>query len=221
MNITNPVVEDYLNSYYKPVNAEMAEFRALCEEKRVPVILRDTEGFLRLVLKMTKPSKILEIGTAVGYSAACFAHLSPESSVTTIEREEQSYKEALLNIERLGLSDRIECLIGDAVEVLNGLYEKQISNNLEPYDFVFIDAGKSHYAEFLECSLKLSKPGTIIVCDNILMKAKTASDEYDPHGKYKTNIRKMREFVNIITSSDKLETSVHALGDGISISIVK
>ncbi|MBQ9973285.1 MAG: O-methyltransferase [Firmicutes bacterium] len=221
MNITNPVVEDYLNGYYKPVNAEMSEFRALCEEKHVPIILRDTEGFLRLILKMTKPSKILEIGTAVGYSAACFAHLSPESKVTTIEREEQAYKEALENIARLGLSDRIECLIGDAVEVLNELYDRQNSNNLEPYDFVFIDAGKSHYAEFLECSLKLSKPGTVIVCDNILMKAKTASDEYDPHGKYKTNIRKMREFVNIITTSDKLETSVHALGDGISISIVK
>lgn len=221
MNITNPVVEEYLNKYYKPVNAEMGEFRRLCEEKRVPIILKDTEGFLRLILSIQKPARILEIGTAVGYSAACFAYLAPGSTVTTIEREEPAHKEAIANIEKLGLSARVKCLVGDAVEVLNGLYDKQENEGEAPYNLVFIDAGKSHYAEFLEASLKLVKPGAVIICDNILMKAKTASDEYDPHGKYKTNIRKMREFVDIITTSDKLETSVHALGDGISISVVK
>lgn len=221
MNITNPVVEEYLNKYYSPLNAEMGDFRRLCEEKHVPIILRDTESFLRLILTISQPSNILEIGTAVGYSAACFAYMASKSHVTTIERDELSFEEAKANIEKLGLSDKVTCLAGDAVEVLNELYRKQTDESLASYDFVFIDAGKSHYAEFLEAAMKLVKPGAIIICDNILMKAKTASDEYDPYGKHKTNIRKMRKFVDIITSSDKLETSVHALGDGISMSVVK
>ncbi len=221
MNITNPVVEEYLNRYYKPINPEMSEFRRLCEEKRVPIILKDTESFLRTLLAMKQPSKILEIGTAVGYSAACFAYLAPSCTVTTIERETNAHEEAVFNIEKLGLADRITCLQGDAVAVMNELYEKHQRENTKPYDLVFIDAGKSHYAEFLEASMQLIYPGAVIICDNILMKAKTASDEYDPNGKYKTNIRKMREFVDIINSSDNLEASVHALGDGVAVCIVK
>lgn len=225
-NIINDKVLEYINGYYKPLGAELAAFREDAEARRIPIILKDTESFLGMLLKLVKPRRILEIGTAVGYSAAFFAVSSPACSIVTIEREDEAHAEALANMERLGISGRVTCLKGDAVAIMTKLASEMESDGTcgiekEPFDFVFIDAGKSHYAEFLECSMKLVKSGAVIVCDNILMKAKTASDEYDPAGKYKTNIRKMREFVDILTADERLETALLAAGDGISVSIVK
>lgn len=229
-NIINDKVLEYINGYYKPLGAELAAFREDAEARRIPIILKDTESFLGMLLKLVKPRRILEIGTAVGYSAAFFAAASPACSIVTIEREDEAHAEALANMERLGISGRVTCLKGDAVGIMTELASETESGECgccsacsgkEPFDFVFIDAGKSHYAEFLECSMKLVKSGAVIVCDNILMKAKTASDEYDPAGKYKTNIRKMREFVDILTADERLETALLAAGDGISVSIVK
>lgn len=221
MNILNPKVEEYLNGYYKPLNDVLSNFRADCEEKHIPIILKDTESFLRLIMAIAKPSRILEIGTAVGYSAACFAESYDGCSVTTIERDEQSYQTAVNNMERLGLADRVNCLSGDAVAVLNALTERKRCGEIQPFDLLFIDAGKSHYSEFLEASYSLLNKGAVIICDNVLMKAKTVSDEYDPCGKHKTNIRRMRAFVDMITSSDKLDTSIYGIGDGISVSILR
>lgn len=226
-NIINDKVLEYINGYYKPLGAELAAFRKDAEARRIPIILKDTESFLGMLLKLVKPRRILEIGTAVGYSAAFFAAASPACSIVTIEREDEAHAEALANMERLGISGRVTCLKGDAVGIMTELYSEAGSGGStcgiekEPFDFVFIDAGKSHYAEFLECSMKLISSGAVIVCDNILMKAKTASDEYDPAGKYKTNIRRMREFVDILTADERLETALLAAGDGISVSIVK
>lgn len=226
-NIINDKVLEYINGYYKPLGAELAAFRKDAEARRIPIILKDTESFLGMLLKIVKPRRILEIGTAVGYSAAFFAAASPACSIVTIEREDEAHVEAPANMERMGISGRVTCLKGDAVGIMTELASEMKSGCStcgiwnEPFDFVFIDAGKSHYAEFLERSMKLVKSGAVIVCDNILMKAKTVSDEYDPAGKYKTNIRRMREFVDILTADERLETALLAAGDGISVSIVK
>lgn len=214
MNITNEKVTQYIDGLYRPLTPELAQLRQTAEENRVPVILRDTERFLASMLKLVKPRRILEIGAAVGYSSSCFSEIcGPDTEITTLEADAGMYEKASENIRALGYDSRITVLFGDARETLN---------TLEPvYDFVFIDAAKSHYKSFFDSALKLCRQGSVIVCDNILMKAMTASDEYDTKGKYKTSIRKMREFLEYITELDTVETSVFAAGDGIALCIVK
>ncbi len=220
-NIINDQVTEYINRHFRPLSETLSAFRKEAELRRIPIILKDTESFLNALLSMLQPSHILEIGTAVGYSAACFAHIVPTCRIVTIEREESAYQEAVANMEMLGFSDRVTCLKGEAVVVLQQLHREIETGDLTPFDFVFIDAGKSHYAEFLECTMPMTKPRAAIVCDNILMQAKTVSDEYDPSGKHKTNIRRMREFIDSLTEDSRLITALLSIGDGISLSIVK
>lgn len=213
MNIINDKVTAYINELYRPVNQPLARLRREAEEARVPIILRDTETFLLDLVRMKRPSSILEVGTAVGYSAACMATVFSGCTVTTIEADEETAAVARDNIRRLGLSDRIEVLLGPGQEVL-----ERLSGS---YDFVFIDAAKSHYRTFWDKALPLCSPGAVIVCDNVLMKAMTVSDEYDPKHKFKTSIRNMREFLTYITNTEYADTSVLPVGDGVSFSILK
>ena len=213
MNITNEVVTRYLDGLYRPLTPELAELRRQAEADHVPVILRDTESFLTSMLTLVRPRRILEIGAAVGYSSSCFAQLcGGDTRITTLEADPVMFEKASENIRRLGYGEQIEILLGDARETL-----KQLT---PVYDFVFVDAAKSHYRSFFDGALKLCRKGSVIVCDNILMRAMTASDEYDTKGKHRTSIRKMREFLDYITASDAVKTSVFAAGDGIALSVV-
>ena len=213
MNITNEVVTRYIDGLYRPLTSELAELRRQAEADHIPVILRDTERFLVSMLTLIRPRRILEIGAAVGYSSSCFAQVcGAGTKITTLEADPVMFEKASDNIRRLGYGEQIEVLFGDARGTLN---------QLEPgYDFVFIDAAKSHYRAFYDGALRLCRKGGAIVCDNILMRAMTASDEYYPKGKHRTSIRKMREFLDYITASDAAVTSVFAAGDGIALSIV-
>ncbi|MFV0517576.1 MAG: O-methyltransferase [Aminipila sp.] len=216
MNITNDKVTEYIDSLYRPLTPELAELREKAESENVPIILKDAETFLLNIIRLKKPKRILEIGAAVGYSSSCFATASECAEIVTVEYNEETYKTAIANIERLGLSDRIKVHLGDGSEVV----EKLFVEGCEPFDMVFIDASKSHYKRFWDSALKLCNKDSIIICDNILMRAMTVSDEYDTHGKHKTNIRKMREFVEYINDLEYCYTSVLPIGDGIAISVL-
>ena len=187
-NITNHLVTEYINGFYVPQTPELGQLREKSEAERVPIILKETEDFLNVFLKITAPKRILEIGCAVGYSAMFFSQCCG-AQVVTIEKDPEVAAVAAANIAELGYSDRIRVEQGDGEEAVNKLIEA----GEEPFDLVFIDAAKSHYKRFLEASLPLCRPGAIIVSDNVLIKGCTASDQYDPTGKFKTNIRKMRE----------------------------
>ena len=217
MNITNNIITSYIETLYTSANPKLLELRAFAEEKKVPIILRDTEGLLLNLLKIKGTKKLLEIGAAVGYSACCFAD-GCGCEVTTIEADEDVYKTAVSNVENLGFSDRVRVLHGDAREVLEKLAME--SSDAELYDVVFIDAAKSHYKAFWDLALPLCKDDAVIICDNVLMKGMTASDEYDPNRKYKTSIRKMREFISYINNLEYAETCVLPVGDGVSISVI-
>lgn len=240
MNFIDEKIKAYMNGLYKPVSEELGILREKAEENHVPIILKDTEGFLLSILKAGRMMRILEIGTAIGYSASFFAIAEPRCKVDTIERNPEMFKEAAKNIANLGISDRVRIHFGEATDVMEQLVRGLDSDEieLEPeeeiiaellgdpsllrlYDLVFIDAGKSHYREFWDAAMGLVRPGSIIVCDNVLMKGKTVDDEYDPDGKYKTNIRKMREFVEYLSTNDLVDTTFLPIGDGISVSVVK
>jgi len=215
-DITNPKVTEYINGFYRPLNEELGVLRSQAEEEGVPIILKETEDYLNTLLSIVKPERILEIGTAVGYSAAYFA-MKTGARVVTIEKSEEVHQTACRNIETLGLSGQVRLLCGDGEEMTHLLTEEGET----AFDLVFIDAAKSHYKRFLDASMKLCRPGTVIVSDNVLFQAKVVSDEYDPYGKHKTNIRRMREFIEYIYDHPQLETSLIACGDGVAVSRVK
>ena len=217
MNITNNIITSYIETLYTSANPKLSELRAFAEENKVPIILKDTEGLLLNLLKIKGAKKLLEIGAAVGYSACCFAE-GCGCDVTTIEADEEVFKTALSNVKNLGFADKVKVLHGDAREVLEKL---TIDNSDEElYDVVFIDAAKSHYKAFWDLALPLCKDDALIICDNVLMKGMTASDEYDTNKKYKTSIRKMREFISYINNLDYADTCVIPVGDGVSISVI-
>lgn len=215
MNITNDKVTEYINGFYVPQNDNLAELRAASEKDRVPIILKETESILRTLLELKKPEAILEIGAAVGYSASFFASVCPAAKIATIEKDEMVYQKARDNIKKLGFEDRVSIFNGDGEKMIEFLRD----NGDLRYDFVFIDAAKSHYKRFLEGAITVCKPGALIVSDNILMKAMTADDSFDKSGRHKTNIRKMREYVEFINDCEYLSTSIISCGDGLALSI--
>ena len=215
-NITNDIVTEYINRFYEPVSDELGMLRLESEAEKVPIILKETESFLRTFLSITKPKRILEIGCAVGYSAMFFAAVTG-AEVVTVEKDHEMAEKAVENIKRLGYEESIRIIEADGEEGVNLLYEQGEA----PFDVVFIDAAKSHYKRFLEASRKLCREGTVVISDNVLFKGRIASDIYDPTGKHKTNIKKMREYVDFITSDPRLETTIIACGDGISLSKIK
>lgn len=211
--IINSIVASYVDSMYVNKNPQLEELREFAEENHVPVILKDAESFILMLLRIRNPRRILEVGTAVGYSALCFADES-EADIITIEADSQMYDAALSNIRNFNREDRINVLFGDAREVIESLDKES------KFDMVFIDAAKSHYREFWDLIIPLCDDNAMIICDNILMKGMTASDEFDTNKRYKTSIRKMREFLDYINNSDYAETSILPIGDGVSVSVI-
>ena len=181
-------------------------------ENHIPIIMDDTLEEVSKILKDLKPNKILEIGTAVGYSAICFADfLSENGRIDTIERDIERVEEAKINIKSMELENKINILVGDAVEILPKLNEK--------YDMVFIDAAKGKYPFFLEQALRLISDNGVIIADNILYKGYVMSD-YNKH-KQRTAVRNLREYISKIQENPLLETKILEVGDGLAISKLK
>ena len=214
-NITNELISAFIDELYYNENEQIQELREFAEANHVPIILKDTEGLLAALMKLKRPEKVLEIGTAIGYSASFFVDCCG-CKVTTIESNDEMYESAVNNIEAMGFADKITVLKGDAVDVL----QEMQADNLEAFDMVFIDAAKSHYKEFWDLSLPMCRKESFIICDNVLMNGMTASDTFDTKGRYKTSIRRMREFIQYINGLDYADTVVLPVGDGISISLI-
>jgi predicted O-methyltransferase YrrM len=220
IHITNNLVTEYINKYYKPLNDDLGLLREYAEDKNIPIILKETEEFLLQLLRWRKPKRILEIGTSIGYSSACFSLLSPASRILTIENKRDVFDQAVENLDDLGVSDRVHVLFGDAEEVMTSLLHKTNIQGLDYFDFIFIDAAKSHYRRFWDQAIKLVQNEGMIICDNTLMNGRTVSDKYDHLKKHRTNISQMRDFLDYITDLEGVTTTVLPIGDGISMSVV-
>lgn len=212
MNITDEKVTEYIQDLYRPLNAELGELRRIGTEQKIPILAPETETILRSLIQIRKPKSVLEIGTAIGYSASCFA-AACDCIVTTIELRQDMARLAFQNIEQLGYANRIKILQGDAKQVLD-----TVSG---PFDFVFIDGAKSHYRTFWDKIITRCTEGAVIVCDNVLLQGMTVSDAYLTARRNKTSMRKMREFLTYINGLETVDTSVLPVGDGLSISILK
>jgi len=191
---------------------ELEKIKQKALENHVPIIMDDTLEVLDKLLKEVKPQRILEIGTAVGYSAMCFSeYLEPNGKIDTIERDTERVAEARINIQKVGVEDKINIYEGDAVEILPTLNEK--------YDVVFIDAAKGKYPFFLKEALRMIKPNGIILADNILYKGYVMSD-YNKH-KQRTAVRNLREYVKEVTENPNIKTEILEVGDGLAVSRIK
>ena len=191
---------------------ELLKIKEQALKEHIPIIMDDTLNVIEETLKDNKIEKLLEIGTAVGYSAICFSEfLAENGKIDTIERDTERVKKAKLNIKRAEVEDKINILEGDAVEILPTLNNK--------YDVIFIDAAKGKYTFFLNEALRLIKTNGIIFADNILYKGYVMSD-YNKH-KQRTAVRNLREYIKEITENPKLETEILEIGDGLAISKIK
>ena len=191
---------------------ELEKIKQKALEDHIPIIMDDTLEVMEKYLKEEKPKRMLEIGTAVGYSAICFTDfLAEEGVIDTIERDTQRVVEAKENIKRAEVEEKINIYEGDAVEILPTLNEK--------YDAVFIDAAKGKYPFFLKEALRMIKPDGIIFADNILYKGYVMSD-YNKH-KQRTAVRNLREYIKEVSENPNLETEILEVGDGLAISKIK
>lgn len=181
-------------------------------EEHIPIIMDDTLEVIKEYLEKCKPKKILEIGTAVGYSASQLVRIVGEDvKIDTIELDEERAKIAIENIKNIGIEKSINVIIGNAVEILPTLNG--------PYDVIFIDANKGKYPIFLQEALRMSRKGTIIFADNVLYKGYVLSD-YNKH-KQRTAVKHLREYIAEAISNEALDTQISTVGDGLAISIVK
>ncbi len=207
------IVRDYVEEYIRSLIKQEPELLPLLEyakEHHTPIIHPEVAQLMKLLIGIKKPKRLLELGTAIGYSALVFSRAMGEGSkVLTIEKQDKLIDIAQNSIEKLGLEDSIKIEKGLIEEVLPKLDEK--------FDIIFIDAAKGHYLDFLPHCLRLLDKGGIIVSDNVLFKGMIASDSLVIRRK-KTIVKRMRDYLEYISTHKELETSVIPIGDGLAIS---
>ncbi len=210
--INYPFIKDYLNELYPEHSKEIREIEDFAHKNSVPIMERESLEVLKYVIKIHKPKKILELGTAIGYSAIVMATLDNEIKITTMDRSEKFVSYAVENIKKFNLEDRIEIVFGEIDENLDKLSDT--------YDLIMFDAGKSHYSEYFDKTMRLIDNGGIIFSDNVLFKGLIANDDLVPR-RQRTITRNMREYLEFLTNSPGISSVVLPVGDGLAISTIE
>lgn len=211
MNVNERMI-DYLNSLDGNERAEVQTIKKQALADRVPIIRQETGSLLKLLLTIKKPKRILEIGTAVGFSAVLMSDYMPEDAhITTIEKYEKRIPVARANIEMAGRTERITLLEGDALEVMAGLKSQD-------YDFIFMDAAKGQYLNFLPEMLRLLKKDGLLISDNVLQDGHIIESRYAVTRRDRTIHSRMRDYLWELKHMNSLQTTILPIGDGVSIS---
>lgn len=193
------------------VHIRIKEIEKYAEENNVPIMQKDGIEFLTKYIKENNIKNILEIGSAIGYSSIMMALVDNDIKVTTIERDEERYNIALKNIDEFNLNDRINIILGDALDT-----------NIEGmYDLIFIDAAKSQYIKFFEKYELNLKKGGVIVTDNLSFHGLVEDESKTTNRNTKQLVRKIRKYIDYLKENNNYKTEFYELGDGIAISIKK
>ena len=213
--IVNERIVSYIHSLESQNSEVLTKIEQSAIKDNVPIIRKEKESFLRVMLEISKPLNVLELGCAIGYSAILMSEYLPEGGhITTIENYDKRIVEAKANIEMAGLSSKITLLEGDAMEVMKDLES-------EKYDFVFMDAAKAQYINFLPEVMRLMKPGAILIADNVLQDGDIIESRYGVIRRNRTIHSRMREYMYEVKHMDELETTIVPIGDGITMSVKK
>ena len=205
-------IADYICSL-DPGNGEFLD-RVETEARRedVPIIRKETSAFLKMLVAAKRPERILEVGTAVGYSALLMCREMPENCrITTIEKFPPRIAAAKANFREAGEEERISLLEGDAGEILKGL--------TGPYDFIFMDAAKGQYIHWLPEILRLLPEGGILLSDNVLQDGDVIQSRFAVERRDRTIHKRMRDYLFALTHDSRLQTSVVPVGDGAAVSV--
>ena len=201
----------YINSLDAGNTAVLDQIEREATADYVPIIRKEMQSFLKFLLAMKKPARILEVGTAVGFSAILMAEYDPvPCQITTIENYEKRIPIARENFKRAGKEAQIALLEGDAAEVLKTLED--------PYDFIFMDAAKGQYIHFLPEILRLLAKDGVLVSDNVLQDGDVIESRFAVTRRNRTIHKRMREYLYTLTHSEELVTAVLPVGDGITLS---
>lgn len=209
-------IEKYLNSFKPKMSSELEALQKEAQDDIIPIIKPEVINLLKTLLIMYKPKNILEVGTAYAFSTILMCETIEDANVTTIERDGRMALHANQNIEKFKMQDRIKLLEGDGVEML-----KSLDENEKKYDFIFIDASKSHYNEFMKEAKRLLADHGVIVCDNVLYKGLVAKDRFEVIRRDRTIHKRMNDFVNDAFGDNDFETCLVPSGDGVMISVKK
>lgn len=207
-------MEVFLDKYREELPRYIVELERQALTDEVPVIRRGTRDVLRYLLRTEQPEHVLEVGTAIGYSALCMKEFLPSSSsITTIEKVEMRLVEARKNLHRYDPERRISLLEGEAAEVL-----RQLVKQGKSFDFIFMDAAKGQYLNFLPDVLQLLKENGTLVSDNILHEGDVLQSRYAVTRRDRTIHGRMREYLQVLMDTEELETICLPIGDGMTIS---
>lgn len=213
--------QERIDAYLDSLDRGNTEFLNSLEEyaisTRVPIIRRPTQNLIRFLLAMNKPVSILEVGTAIGFSAILMAQYSPDDAhITTIEKYEKRIPLARENFDKSGFADKITLIEGDAADVLNELQGKG-----ETYDMIFMDAAKGQYMSFLELIKKMMKEGSLLISDNVLQDGDIIESRFAVTRRNRTIHSRMREYLYSLTHDDDFVTDILPVGDGVALSVKK
>ncbi|MDO5539187.1 MAG: O-methyltransferase [Eubacteriales bacterium] len=210
------IVDERMVTYINSLDTGNGEFLDELEQNakagNVPIIRREMQSFLKVLLQMKKPARILEVGTAVGFSAILMCRYTPgNTSVTTIEKYEKRIPVAKENFRRAGVEERITFLEGDALEILKGLEGS--------FDFIFMDAAKGQYIHFLPEVMRLLAKDGVLVSDNVLQEGDIIESHFAVERRNRTIYKRMREYLYELKHNEELMTSIVPIGDGAAVSV--
>jgi len=191
---------------------KILEMEQYAKEHNVPIIEKDSIAFIMKFIKANEIKSILELGSAIGYSAILMASVKEDIKLTTIERDETRYMECLKNVKKCGMEDKINVVCQDALEVnLSGV----------SYDLIFIDAAKGQYTKFFEKYKYFLNPGGVIITDNLKFHGHVGNRDNIASRNLKQLVGKIENYIDFLKNNDEFETKFYDVGDGLSVSIRK
>lgn len=213
--INDQRIEDFIRSFDRDGGSDaLMAIEKEAKRDHVPIIRKGTQELLKILLKMKKPERILEVGAAIGFSSVFMGECSPlTTTITTIENYPPRIERAKHNIKMAGMDDKIHLMEGDAAELL-----KELTG---PYDFIFMDAAKGQYIHFLPEIMRILPSGGVLVSDNVLQDGDIFESRYGIRRRNHTIHNRMREYLYVLTHNDELDTVILETGDGMTISVRK
>ena len=212
------IVEERMRTFINSLDTGNTPFLEELEQyalqERVPVIRREMQSFIKMLLALQRPKRILEVGTAIGFSTLLMCEYGPaDVQITTIENYEKRIPLAKENFRKAGQESKITLLEGDATKILAGLSGS--------YDLIFMDAAKGQYIHWLPDVIRLLKKGGVLLSDNVLQDGNLIESHYIVERRDRTIYKRMREYLYQLKHDPLLETSILPLGDGVTVSVKK